>query len=544
MASSDEKIRALIGAGIPSEKVAAVTEKAQLLCEEFTSLGISKMEDKLNVILILFDIKQKKHGVAPLPDKLKSFTTISELSILSQPKKKSEQALQDWESTKFQNNELRMDFKDTASKLDESLSQEVTRMMGDKELRFQLLDVLVVSYDCFNGVYGALWENVEMTDGEGIQRYKDMQKDFTDSIHKSEAAGHTPQQNSEDLIDLYLSYALTVETFDRKMKGVASKTGAKWKLAPAKKAFRILEKKNLRPGARGVILVCDAGRGMFEAETMNDVCKVRVAVLELSATDPNVWIVRIKERYIDASSGGWRDDLINFKIMHENGGFHVFEAQISQGKMLTARQSLDGHLVFNKCRNATELLTACFGDFAPLLALAVGKAGDKMVAWAKANRWFLEDDISNWGGVRSNVDGKINGFDLVGMTMGVADKFLEACAQHCAPLVKYLAITVSGEQGTWGIASSIKPLGKNLIELRLGGCKGIEGHMEEFLGEASQLEVIDLHDTGVLGDIVVLANHKNLKVANFKKPNPLGRIKLRNRARRWCCVSPIASSLI
>ena len=29
--------------------------------------------------------------------------------------------------------------------------------------------------------------------------------------------------------------------------------------------------------------------------------------------------------------------------------------------------------------------------------------------------------------------------------------------------------------GTWGIASFIKPLGKNLIELRLGGCKGIEG---------------------------------------------------------------------
>jgi len=39
-----------------------------------------------------------------------------------------------------------------------------------------------------------------------------------------------------------------------------------------------------------------------------------------------------------------------------------------------------------------------------------------------------------------------------------------------------------------------------LIELRLGGCKGIEGHMEDIFGEASQLEVIDLHDTGVLGN--------------------------------------------
>ena len=35
-----------------------------------------------------------------------------------------------------------------------------------------------------------------------------------------------------------------------------------------------------------------------------------------------------------------------------------------------------------------------------------------------------------------------------------------------------------------------------------GNCNGlvITGHMEEFLGEASQLEVIDLHDTGVSGN--------------------------------------------
>ena len=132
----------------------------------------------------------------------------------------------------------------------------------------------------------------------------------------------------------------------------------------------------------------------------------------------------------------------NFKVIDENGDFHVFEAQISQGKMLTARKTLDGHLVFNKCRNATELLDSCFGDFAPLLALAVGKAGDEMVAWAKTNGWFLEDDIHNWGGVLCHSDhGKINGFDLAGLTVGVANKFLEACSQHCASLVKCLVNT-------------------------------------------------------------------------------------------------------
>ena len=88
-----------------------------------------------------------------------------------------------------------MEFTEIASKLEESLSEEVTRMKRDKESRRELLDVLVVSYDCFSGVYAALWKNVE----------KAMQVRFRESIDESEAAGHTPQQNSVDLIDLYLS---------------------------------------------------------------------------------------------------------------------------------------------------------------------------------------------------------------------------------------------------------------------------------------------------------------------------------------------------
>ena len=137
-----EKAEALIDAGISPEQVTALVRWS----DGFKSFGITKTDGKLRVLSILFDLESKpeKHEIKPLPDELNDFTTISELSVLNEPKQKSKHALQDWESTKFQNNELRMDFKDTASKLDESLSQEVTRMMGDKELRFQLLDVLVV----------------------------------------------------------------------------------------------------------------------------------------------------------------------------------------------------------------------------------------------------------------------------------------------------------------------------------------------------------------------------------------------------------------
>ena len=443
MTSSFDKTRALEDAGIPAAQVPALVEKAQSLRDHFTSLGISKMEDMEHLISILFDLKpdSKKHEVAPLPEKLEAFITISERPTLQELKRTSKLSLHDWESSNFQDEALRTSFTNIASQLEESLSIEVMKMKDDKGLRYQLLDVLVASYDCFNGVYGALWANVQMTDGKGIQRYMAMQARFRECIHASEAAGHTPKQGSEDLIDLYLSYASTVGIFDNKMEEIASKTGAMWSLAPAKQVFRILEKKLLRRGAQGVIKVCDAGRGMFEAETMDDVCNVREALLELSDTDANFWLVRIKERFVHASSGGWRDDLDNFKVINDRGDFHTFEVQISQGKMLTARKTLDGHAVFNKCRNATELLDSCFGDSAPPLALAVGKAGDEMVVWAKDNGWFLEDDIRDWGGVHSDVDGNIDGFELTGMEAGLASKFLKALSQYCAPVVKYLAIT-------------------------------------------------------------------------------------------------------
>ena len=45
------------------------------------------------------------------------------------------------------------------------------------------------------------------------------------------------------------------------------------------------------------------------------------------------------------------------------------------------------------------------------------------------------------GGVHSDVDGNIDGFELTGMEAGLASKFLKALSQYCAPVVKYLAIT-------------------------------------------------------------------------------------------------------
>merc|ERR1711965_995193 len=109
---------------------------------------------------------------------------------------------------------------------------------------------------------------------------------FRDCISASKAEGHECKQSSEDLVDLYLSYAATNELFSSIMDEITETIdGAKWKKGPAKQPFRMVEKKHLRPGAEGFSKVCDAGRGMVEAEGMDDVCNVKQALMDRSTMD-------------------------------------------------------------------------------------------------------------------------------------------------------------------------------------------------------------------------------------------------------------------
>ena len=452
---------ALTAAGVPPEKHADLIAMGQ-------SLRDMELKKKMSLIFILFNVnpqeylskyedrlaekdaviaglrkeiaESKKHAVQPLPKELQDFTTISELQTLCDVKSASKQALQHWEETNFQNEEHRLHFTSIISDLEEGVAQAVAEMRDNIALRPTLLKVIASAYDSFYPVYGALWKNVTMCEGVALKRYELMSEDFRISIAASKDAGHLPIQRSDGLMDLYLDYAATHQKFDELMKEVVKKIpGAQWKKGPAKQAFRMIEKKYLRPNARGFAKVCDSGRGMVEAETMNDVCEVRQEILDLAATDPYVWIVRIKERYLCPSSGGWRDDLINIKVMLPNGVYLVFEVQISQGKMLTARKTLDGHAIFNKSRNASEMLILLFGDTAPSLALIVVKAGDAMISWAEERGWFLEKDIREWVGVIASDDGKFEGFDITGMDGSLASNFLPAI-QHgdCSLMVKRL----------------------------------------------------------------------------------------------------------
>ena len=450
----DLRTTALNNAGIPLQEHTRFYEIGQSLQDLFTFHKCSEMEEMMNIVFVLLggnpnqqrvrvDDAKKSHAVKPLPKELDDFTTISELAVLRELKLQSKKVTEEWEATNFQHVELRMELTGIISKLEPVVSQEVMRMKEDVELRQQLMRVLVSSYDSFNGVYGALWHNIEMSEINALKRYSMMSGTFRNCITASKAEGHECKQSSENLIDLYLSYAVTNEPFTKIMEEITETIdGAKWKKGPAKQPFRMVEKKFLRPSAEGFSKVCDAGRGMLEAESMDVVCDVKQAIMDRSNKDAKVKVVRIKERYQCASGGGWRDDLINIKVILENGIYHVYEVQIVHAKMLTARKELDGHAIFSKNRNATELLVSSFGDFAPSLAITVVKTGEDMIAWAQENGWFVKGNLHEWAGVIFGDDGNFKGFDITGlMDERLVANFLQAL-EFCAP--KCLVYTNAG----------------------------------------------------------------------------------------------------
>ena len=72
-----------------------------------------------------------------------------------------------------------------------------------------------------------------------------------------------------------------------------------------------------------------------------------------------VVVVRVKDRIRQPSSGGWRDVMINLYVASDPDR-HVCEIQVAHAKMLTARVGLDGHAIYGKQRNASELEGAAF----------------------------------------------------------------------------------------------------------------------------------------------------------------------------------------
>ena len=118
--------------------------------------------------------------------------------------------------------------------------------------------------------------------------------------------------------------------------------------------MRIVEKAALNakdPSShRGVF---DVVRGMVVCASLRSVAQVLRRVAECDAIE----LVRVKDRFLaEPSPGGWRDCMVCFVLKADDKARHVCELQIAHAQLLTARKGLPGHAVYNRARNASELL--------------------------------------------------------------------------------------------------------------------------------------------------------------------------------------------
>ena len=145
---------------------------------------------------------------------------------------------------------------------------------------------------------------------------------------------------------------------------------------------RIIEKSLLKrkddPGNANK--VCDIVRGMIECDGMQQIAEM----IERMGERQEIVIARVKDRFIACpSAGGWRDCMINFYFKSDVNK-HICEIQLVHSQMLMARKGLPGHDVYNRVRNADEIVNQWMDKEQPsskeemLEWLAEWKGGDKV----------------------------------------------------------------------------------------------------------------------------------------------------------------------
>ena len=130
------------------------------------------------------------------------------------------------------------------------------------------------------------------------------------------------------------------------------------KKPPPKGAARTVEKCALKPEAPDdTSKVCDVNRDMLVCDTLGDL----TYLLESLARAKDISVVRVKDRHNHPPPSKWRDVMVNIIMKSDNETHHVCELQLCLAMMLSGREGLHGHTLYNRQRCADELLEKLAG---------------------------------------------------------------------------------------------------------------------------------------------------------------------------------------
>ena len=178
------------------------------------------------------------------------------------------------------------------------------------------------------------------------------------------------KQDTSDVFDLYRQAVQAHSYYNKVCKRIAKQTKAEWHPGPLKKMFRILEKAEhvqLEGDDRlsfGCSKIFDIVRGTLIYDTLGDekggvLCGIR-ALFEC----PELKIIRVKDRFSEPTSAGWRDVLLNARMVLSNGLVlpHIVEVQLHQRDLREERMNVGGHYIYERHRALFEACEMVYGD--------------------------------------------------------------------------------------------------------------------------------------------------------------------------------------
>ncbi|KAK7234061.1 hypothetical protein SO694_00146059 [Aureococcus anophagefferens] len=197
------------------------------------------------------------------------------------------------------------------------------------------------------------------------------------------------QPEPHDLGGLYSGACRVRDKYVAFLTKLADKSKGTYMKCTIKGFWRIAEKMGMHPDGGGydrahVAELLDVVRGSLRFENMKHLqnallllqcCDVTDADTPDVVMDQRIEIVRVKNRFIEPTSGGWADAMINFRFVssdkrwtHGAGDVgHICELQLIHNDMLMVRKDWGAHESYSIFRTSIQLLEAAGPEYFKLV---------------------------------------------------------------------------------------------------------------------------------------------------------------------------------
>ena len=294
-----------------------------------------------------------KHAEAMLPLELTNFSILKEQEqVAAAIQDPSFQAAQDAVQKNPNDKDAVTKLREAATAPSAAYDTAIQTRLTEDGLKQTCRKVILAGNEDFEKVYGNVWHMTLKSDPQGCAKYKD-------ALTKLTLPAASVVQTTKDPITLFQHAALIQNEYKQLVLTLSNSVPETTASVPEmlKKLARILEKMKLKrkDDPNNANKICDIVRGMIMC---NDMSQVAAAVdfLQSQHEAGVVVITRVKDRFFgESSAGGWRDCMLNFYLVADTNK-HICEVQLVHNTMMTARKGLPGHAVYNRVRNASELL--------------------------------------------------------------------------------------------------------------------------------------------------------------------------------------------